>query len=90
MKKKSVESVKKTLDFSEDYVKKKRRTLADVRRIPKWARKKFVFTCEEVDFSYILLKRFIGDSRDIDSVSVRRASYIPEIDLNAVTTWVED
>lgn len=82
MKKKSVESVKKTLDFSEDYVKKKRRTLADVRRIPKWARKKFVFTCEEVDF--------IGDSKDIDSVSVRRACCIPEIDLNAVTTWVED
>lgn len=90
MKKKSVESVKNTLDFSEDYVKKKRRTLADVRRIPKWARKKFVFTCEEVDFSYTLLKHFIGDSKDIDSVSVRRASYIPEIDLNAVTTWVED
>lgn len=90
MKKKSVKSVKKTLDFSEDYVKKKRRSLVDVRRIPKWARKKFVFTCEEVDFSYTLLKHFIGDSKDIDSVSVRRACCIPEIDLNAVTTWVED
>ena len=66
------------------------RTLADIRRIPKWARKKLGFTCEEVEFSYTLLKHFIGDSKDIASVSVRRASCIPEIDLNAVTPWIED
>lgn len=68
---------------------KKNRTLADIRRIPKWARK-VGFTYEEVEFSYTLLKHFIGDSKDIDSVSVRRASCIPEIDLNAVTPWIED
>ena len=65
------------------------RTLADIRRIPKWARKTG-FTCEVVDFSYTLLKHFIGDSKDIDSVSVRRVTCLPEIDLNAVTPWVED
>ena len=69
---------------------KKSRTLADIRCIPKWARKKLGFTCEEVEFSYELIKHFIGDSKDIDSVSVRRASYIPEIDLNVVTPWIED
>ena len=69
---------------------RKRRTLADIRRIPKWARKKLGFTCEEVDFSYTLLKHFVGDSKDIDSVSVRRVSCLPEIDLNAVTPWIED
>lgn len=62
------------------------RTLADIRRIPKWARKKVGFTCEEVEFDYELLKYFI----DADAVSVRSTSCIPEIDLNAVTPWVED
>lgn len=68
---------------------KKYKTLADIRRIPKWARK-VGFTCEEVEFDYTLLKYFIGDSKDVDSVSVRSASCIPEIDLNAVTPWIED
>ena len=71
-------------------IKKPSRTLADIRRIPKWARKKLGFTCDEVDFSYTLLKHFVGDSKDIDSVSVRRVSCLPEIDLNAVTPWIED
>lgn len=48
------------------------------------------FTCEEVEFSHELLKAFLGDSKDMDAVSVRSASCIPEIDLNAVTPWVED
>lgn len=72
-------------------IKKRRsRTLADIRRIPKWARKKVGFSCEEVEFDYKLLKYFIGDSKDVYSMSVRSTSCIPEIDLNAVTPWVED
>ena len=72
-------------------IKKSRsRTLSDIRSKPKWVRKKLGFTCEEVDFDYTLLKHFFGDSKDIDFVSVRRASCIPGINLNAVTPWVED
>lgn len=67
---------------------KKHRTLADIRRIPKWARKKLGFTCEEVEFNYRLITHFIG--KDLDTVQTRQAFFIPEIDLNAVTTWVED
>lgn len=62
---------------------KKRRTLADIRRIPKWARKKVGFTCEEVEFSYNLLKAFFGESMQND------IGYIPVIDRTAVTKWQE-
>ena len=64
---------------------KKSKTLADIRRIPKWARKKLGFTCEIVEFSYESLKHFI----DADAVSVRSASCIPGIDRTAVTKWQE-
>lgn len=50
---------------------------------------KLGFTCEEVEFSYKLLKYFIGDSKEVDSMSVRSASCIPDIDLNAITKWQE-
>lgn len=59
------------------------RTLADIRRIPKWARKKLGFTCEEVEFSYKLLKYFIGESMQ------NEIGYIPIIDRTAVTKWQE-
>lgn len=62
------------------------RTLADIRRIPKWARKKLGFTCEEVEFSYKLITHFIR----LDTTQTRQASFIPEIDRNAVTPWMED
>ena len=66
-------------------IKKSRsRTLADIRRIPKWARKKLGFTCEVVDFSYNLLKAFFGESMQND------IGYIPVIDRTAVTPWIED
>ena len=61
------------------------RTLAE-RRIPKWARKKFGFTCEEVEFDYKLITRFIR----LDTIQMRQSSFIPEINLNEVTPWVED
>lgn len=64
--------------------KKPSRTLADIRRIPKWARKKLGFTCEVVEFSYELLKAFYGESMQ------NEIGYIPVIDRNAVTPWVED
>lgn len=62
---------------------KKSRTLADIRRIPKWARKKVGFTCEEVELSYELLKAFFGESMQND------IGYIPVIDRTAVTKWQE-
>lgn len=65
---------------------KKSRTLADIRRIPKWARKKFGFTCEVVEFDYKLITRFIR----LGTIQMRQSSFIPEIDLNAVIPWVED
>ena len=65
---------------------KKSRTLADIRRIPKWARKKVGFTCEVVDFDYKLITHFIR----LDTTQTRQASFIPEIDLNAVTPWIEE
>ena len=64
--------------------KKPSRTLADIRRIPKWARKNLGFTCEVVEFSYELLKAFYGESMQ------NEIGYIPVIDRNAVTPWVED
>ena len=64
---------------------KKSKTLADIRRIPKWARK-VGFTCEEVEFDYELITRFIR----LDTTQTRQASFIPEIDRNAVTPWMED
>ena len=63
---------------------KYRRTLADIRRIPKWARKKVGFTCEEVEFDYELLKAFFGESMQND------IGYVPVIDRTAVTPWIED
>lgn len=66
--------------------KKSTRTLADIRRIPKWARKKVGFTCEEVEFDYKLITRFIR----LDTIQMRQSSFIPEINLNEVTPWVED
>jgi hypothetical protein len=63
---------------------KKRRTLADIRRIPKWARKIVGFTCEEVEFSYEILNAFFGESMQND------IGYIPVIDRTAVTPWIED
>ena len=60
---------------------KKYRTLADIRRIPKWARKKVGFTCEEVEFDYELLRAFFGESMQND------IGYIPVIDRTAVTPW---
>lgn len=65
-------------------IKKPSRTLADIRRIPKWARKKVGFTCEVVEFSYEILKAFFGESMQND------IGYIPVIDRTAVTPWVED
>ena len=62
---------------------KKSRTLADIRRIPKWVRK-VEFTCEEVEFSYELLKAFFGESMQ------NEIGYIPVIDRTAVTPWIED
>lgn len=64
----------------------KYRTLADIRRIPKWARKRFGFTCDEVEFDYKLLTQFFR----LDTIQIRQASFIPEIDLNAVTSFVDD
>ena len=60
------------------------RTLADIRRIPKWARKKMGFTCEVVEFSYNLLKAFFGECMQ------NEIGYIPIIDRTAVTPWVEE
>ena len=62
------------------------RTLADIRRIPKWARKKLGFTCEEVEFDYKLITRFIR----LDTIQMRQSSFIPEINLNEVIPWIED
>lgn len=63
---------------------KEHRTLADIRRIPKWERKKVEFTCEVVEFSYKLLEAFFGESMQND------IGYIPVIDRTAVTPWIED
>lgn len=65
---------------------KKSRTLADIRRIPKLARKKLEFTCDVVEFDYKLITKFIR----LDTIQMRQKSFIPEIDINAVTPFVED
>lgn len=64
---------------------KKGKTLADIRRIPKWARKKVGFTCEVVEFDYKLITHFIR----LDTTQTRQASFAPEINRTAVTKWQE-
>ena len=66
---------------------KKSRTLADIRRIPKWARK-VGFTCEEVEFDYKLITHFIN--KDSDTKQTRPLVFTPGIGRFAVTPWVED
>ena len=67
---------------------KKYRTLADIRRIPKWARKKVGFTCEVVEFDYKLIARFFN--KDSDTKQTRPLVFTPVIDRTAVTPWIED
>lgn len=67
---------------------RKCKTLADIRRIPKWARKKVGFTCEEVEFDYKLITHFIG--KDLDTKQTRPLVFTPRIGRYAVTPWVED
>lgn len=67
---------------------KKRKTLADIRRIPKWARKKLGFTCEEVEFSYELITHFFG--KDSCTKQTRPLMFTPGIGRFAVTPWIED
>ena len=64
------------------------RTLADIRRIPKWARKKVGFTCEEVEFDYKLITHFFN--KDSDTKQTRPLVFTPGIGRFAVTPWVED
>lgn len=66
----------------------KYRTLADIRRIPKWARKKVEFTCEVVEFDYKLITHFIN--KDSDTKQTRPLVFTPGIGRFAVTPWVED
>lgn len=65
---------------------KKSRTLADIRRIPKWARK-VGFTCEEVEFNYKLITHFLTR---IQTPQTRPLVFTPGIGRFAVTPWVED
>ena len=67
---------------------KKHRTLADIRRIPKWAMKKVGFTCEEVEFDYELITRFFN--KDSDTKQTRPLVFTPGIGRFAVTPYVED
>ena len=67
---------------------KKSRTLADIRHIPKWARQKLGFTCEEVEFDYKLITRFFN--KDSDTKQTRPLVFTPGIGRFAVTPWVED
>ena len=64
------------------------RTLADIRRIPKWARKKLGFTCEEVEFDYELITHFFN--KDSDTKQTRPLMFTPGIGRFAVTPWIED
>lgn len=68
--------------------KSKSHTLADIRRIPKWARKTFGFTCEEVEFDYKLITHFFN--KDSDTKQTRPLVFTPGIGRFAVTPWVED
>lgn len=69
-------------------INKPTRTLADIRRIPKWARKKFGFTCEEVEFDYKLITHFLN--KDSDTEQTRPLVFTPGIGRFAVTPWIED
>ena len=66
---------------------KKHRTLADIKRIPKWARK-VGFTCEEVEFDYELIAHFLN--KDSDTKQTRPLVFTQGIGRFAVTSWVED
>ena len=69
-------------------IKKPSRTLADIRRIPKWARKKMGFTCEVVEFDYKLIAHFFN--KDSDTKQTRPLVFTQGIGRFAVTPWVED
>jgi hypothetical protein len=62
---------------------KKSRTLADIRCIPKWARKKFGFTCEVVEFSYEPITHFFG--KDSGIKQTQPLMFTPGIGRYAVT-----
>ena len=64
------------------------RTLADIRRIPKWARKKLGFTCEVVKFDYKLITHFLN--KVSDAKQTRPLVFTSGIGRYAVTPWVED
>lgn len=66
---------------------KKSKTLADIRRIPKWARK-VGFTYEEVEFSYELITHFF--CKDSGIKQTLPLVFTPGIGRFAVTPWVED
>lgn len=66
---------------------KKSRTLADIRCIPKWARK-VGFTCEQVEFDYKLITHFLN--KDSDTEQTRPLVFTPGIGRSAVTPWIED
>lgn len=69
-------------------IKKSRsRTLADIRRIPKWARN-LGFTCEEVEFSYELITHFFR--KDSGTKQTRPLVFTQGIGRYAVTPWVDD
>ena len=67
---------------------KKHRTLADIRRIPKCARKKLEFTCEVVEFDFELIAHFFN--KDLDTKQTRPLVFTQGIGRFAVTPWVED
>lgn len=68
---------------------KKYRTLADIRRIPNWARKKLGFTCEEVvEYNYKLITHLFN--KDSDTKQTRPLVFTPGIGRFAVTPWIED
>ena len=69
-------------------IKKPSRTLADIRRIPKWARKKLGFICEEVEFDYKLITHFLN--KDSDTKQTRPLVFTQGIGRFAVTPWIED
>lgn len=69
-------------------IKKPSRTLADIRRIPKWARKNLGFTWEEVEFDYKLITHFFN--RKPDTKQTRPLVFTPGIGRFAVTPWMED
>ena len=67
---------------------KKHRTLADIRRIPKWARRKLGFTCEVVEFSYEQITHFFR--KDSGTKQTQPLVFTPGIGRYAVTPWIED